>query len=306
MADITNAGRSVGQGLMDVIGAVTSPVAPILEQIPKIAAQYEAYRGNAVPLQLMQQQKNQDLMGQLLQQQMGGVSPTEINPQLQMAIATKDYGTASKLLNQQQQRDKFMSSVDKDKMLTPEHKQLLTDALNSGVDVKSAADLRARLTLGSEAVKRKIEEEAKKPSQAAAVTTAQMQAKQALEVTPEKIVQQLQAQNPNLSPEELKKVAYGQMVQRKLFADKEGKAKFDKFWEGQQILGSVPKTQGFWEKYITPLFSDNKVAQPTAPQQPIQSTKQPAQQPQGQIMVSPSNPGKRYMKYPDGTIKEIK
>ena len=156
--------------------------------------------------------------------------------------------------------------------------------------------------MGSEAVKRKIEEEAKKPSQAAAVTTAQMQAKQALEVTPEKIVQQLQAQNPNLSPEELKKVAYGQMVQRKLFADKEGKAKFDKFWEGQQILGSVPKSPGFIEKYITPLFSGNKAAQPTMPQQ--QQAAKPTQ-PQGQILISPST-GRRFMKSPDGSLTEIK
>ena len=304
MSDVTKAGRALGQGLMDVVGAVTSPAAPILEQLPKIAAEYSALQGRPEALQLMRSQEQQNLMGQLLQQQMQGTS--QVNPQLQMALATKDYGAASKLISQQQQRDKFMSSIDKDKMLTPEHKQLLTDALNSGIDVKSAADLRARLTLGSEAVKRKVEEEAKKPGQAAAVTTAQVQAKQALEITPEKIVQQLQAQNPNLSPEDLKKAAYGQMVQRKLFADKEGKAKFDKFWEGQQILGSVPKTQGFWEKYVTPLFSDNKVAQPTTSQQPTQSTKQPAQQPQGQIMISPSNPGKRYMKYPDGTVKEIK
>lgn len=299
MADITKAGRSVGQGLMDVIGAVTSPVAPILEQIPKIAAQYQALQGNPAALQLQQQQQNQNLMQQLVNQQMAGTSTDQVNPQIQMAIATKDYSTASKLLSQQQQRDKFMSSVEKDRMLTPEHKQLLTDALNSGVDVRSAADLRARLTLGSEAVKRKVEEEAKKPSQAAAVTTAQLQAKQALEVTPEKIVQAVQAENPNLSVEDLKKVAYSKMLERKLFSDKEGKTKFDRFWEGQQIVGNVPKAPGFLEK-IQNLFS------PKQEQQAPQQTK-PAQQaqPQGQVLVSPST-GRRFMKNSDGSLTEIK
>jgi hypothetical protein len=219
---------------------------------------------------------------------------------LESAIASKDYGAASKLISQQQQRDKFMSSIEKDRMLTPEHKQLLSDALNSGVDVRSAADLRARLTLGSEAVKRKIEEQAKKPEEAAKITTAQLKAKQELEVTPEKIIQQLMVEKPNLSPEELKKAAYGQMLQRKLFADKEGKAKFDKFWEGQQILGAVPKEPSLLEK-VQNMLSPKQ-------EQPAQTQPKPAQQaaqPQGQVLVSPST-GRRFLKNADGSLTEIK
>lgn len=300
LEDITQAGRGVGQGLLDVLGAITSPVAPILEQIPQIAAQYQALQGNPAALQLMQQQQQQDLMKQLVQQQLQGVQQDQVNPQIQMALQTKDYGTASKLISQQQQRDKFTSSIEKDKLLTPEHKQLLFDALGSGVDVKSAADLRARLTLGSEAVKRKLEEEAKKPGQAAAVTTATTQAKQALEMTPEKIVDILKVNQPSLNPEDLKKAAYGEMLNKKLFTGDKGKKDFEKFWEGQQIIGNVPKTPGFLEKFMG--MVSGKQEQPVQQAQPAQK---PTQQPQSQILVSPST-GRRFIKNPDGTMTEIK
>jgi hypothetical protein len=300
MSDVTKAGRSVGQGLLDVIGAVTSPIAPILEQIPKASAYYQAGMGNVAPLQLMQQQQQQDLMQQLVQQQLQGVQQDQVSPQIQMALQTKDYGTASKLISQQQQRDKFTSSIEKDKLLTPEHKQLLFDALGSGVDVKSAADLRARLTLGSEAVKRKLEEQARKPEEAGKITTAQMQAKQALEVTPEKIIDTLKVNQPNLNPEDLKTAAYGEMLNKKLFMGKDGKKNFEKFWEGQQVIGNVPKTPGFLEKFMGMI--GGKQEQPAQPSQPAQK---PAQQPQGQILVSPST-GRRFIKNPDGTMTEIK
>lgn len=297
LEDITQAGRGVGQGLLDVLGAITSPVAPILEQIPQIAAQYQALQGNPAALQLMQQQQQQDLMKQLVQQQLQGVQQDQVSPQIQMAVQTKDYGTASKLISQQQQRDKFTSSIQKDKLLTPEHKQLLFDALGSGVDVKSAADLRARLTLGSEAVKRKLEEQTKKPEEAAKITTAQLQAKQALEITPEKVIAGLQASKPDLSPEDLKKAAYGEMLNKKLFTGDKGKKDFEKFWEGQQIVGNVPKTPGFLERFMGMIGA----GQPPQPQ----PQQKPAQQPQGQILVSPST-GRRFMKNPDGSMTEIK
>lgn len=295
LEDITKGGQAVGQGLLDVLNAITSPVAPILQQLPKINAAYQASIGNPIPMQMMQQQQQQDLMKQLVQQQLQGVQQDQINPQIQMAVQTKDYGTASKLISQQQQRDKFTSSIQKDKLLTPEHKQLLFDALGSGVDVKSAADLRARLTLGSEAVKRKLEEQTKKPEEAAKITTAQLQAKQALEITPEKVIAGLQASKPDLSPEDLKKAAYGEMLNKKLFTGDKGKKDFEKFWEGQQIVGNVPKTPGFLEKFMGMIGA----GQPPQPQQ------KPAQQPQGQILVSPST-GRRFMKNPDGSMTEIK
>ena len=305
MADVTKLGQVIGQGTADVLGAVTSPVAPLLATIRDIIQTPEQKAAK----------EQQNLLKQLVNQQMAGITettgttPQQVSPQIQVALATKDYGTASKLLSQQQQRDKFQTSIQKDKLLSSEHKQLLTDALNSGVDVKSAADLRARLALGSEAVQRKLTEEAKKPGQAAAVTTAQLQAKQALEVTPEKIIQNIKAENPNLSPEDLKKVAYGKMLERKFFSDKEGKAKFDKFWEGQQIIGNAPKTPGFIEKYIQPLLQSNPPAQQTQPtvQQPVkqQQPAKPQQQPQCKILVSPST-GRRFMQNPDGSMTEIK
>jgi hypothetical protein len=297
MADVTKLGQAIGQGTADVLGAVTSPVAPLLGTIRDIIQTPEQKAAK----------EQQNLLKQLVNQQMNETTSAQVNPQIQVALATKDYGTASKLLSQQQQRDKFQTSIQKDKLLSSEHKQLLTDALNSGVDVKSAADLRARLALGSEAVQRKLTEEAKKPGQAAAVTTAQLQAKQALEVTPEKIIQNIKAENPNLSPEDLKKVAYGKMLERKFFSDKEGKAKFDKFWEGQQIIGNVPTPPpGILESLAKSAVESVKKSFQSQPgQQGQQQPAKPQQQPQGKILVSPST-GRRFMQNPDGSMTEIK
>lgn len=305
LEDITQAGRGVGQGLLDVLNTITSPVMPVLEQIPQIAAQYQALQGNPAALQMMQQQQQQDLMKQLVQQQMQGIQQDQINPQIQTALATKDYSMASKLLSQQQQRDKFVNSIQKDSLLTPQHKQILLDSLGSGVDVKSAADLRARLTLGSEAVKRKLEEQAKKPEEAAKITTAQLQAKQALQITPEKIIENLKINQPNLSPEDLQKAAYGEMVSKKLFSGKDGKKNFEKFWEGQQVIGNVPKTPSFLEKFVA-MFGSSQQQVPQQSAQPVQAAQpaQQVQQPQGQILVSPST-GRKFIKSPDGKITEI-
>jgi hypothetical protein len=299
LEDITQAGRGVGQGLLDVLNTITSPVMPVLEQIPQIAAQYQALQGNPAVLQMMQQQQQQDLMKQLVQQQMQGIQQDQINPQIQTALATKDYSTASKLLSQQQQRDKFVNSIQKDSLLTPQHKQILLDSLSSGVDVKSAADLRARLTLGSEAVKRKLEEQTKKPEEAAKITTAQLQAKQALEITPEKIVDILKVNQPSLNPEDLKKAAYGEMVNKKLFTGDKGKKDFERFWEGQQIVGNVPKTPGFLDKFMGMLGAGQ-----SQPQQQPKQQQQPVQQPQVQVLISPST-GRKFIKSPDGKITEI-
>lgn len=141
LEDVTKTGRGIGQGLIDVLNAITSPVAPILEQIPKAAAQYEAYRGNPVPLQMMRQQEQQNLLGQLLQQQMQGMKTPQQDEQLQFSLASKDYSGASKRIKELRNTEQMISAVDKDAKIPEDDKIFIKNYLRSGGNINNAATL---------------------------------------------------------------------------------------------------------------------------------------------------------------------
>lgn len=141
MAEITKAGQSIGQGLMDVLGAVTSPIAPIIQQLPKVAASYEAAKGNIAPMQLMQQKEQQALMQQLVQQQMQGMKAPQQDEQLQLSLASKDYSGASKRIKELRNTEQMISGLEKDSKIPEDDKLFITNFLKSGGNVNTAATL---------------------------------------------------------------------------------------------------------------------------------------------------------------------
>lgn len=137
--DITKGGRAAGQGLIDVLNAITSPVAPILEQIPKIAAQYQAYQGNPIPMQLLQQEQNRGLMNTLMQQQMQGPQPAgqqpafqiQQTPAIEQAIRSGDTNAFNKEVAQQKRRSAAIENINASS-LPAEEKQILNRRLFAG------------------------------------------------------------------------------------------------------------------------------------------------------------------------------
>lgn len=175
LEDITKLGRGAGQGLLDVLGAITSPVAPILEQIPKIAAQYEAYQGNPVPLQLQQQEQTRNLLQQLAQQQTAaqpsGVSQLEMTPTLQTAIRAGDQAAYNKEVQRQSGLGNFELSVRSNPALKQEQKDVLLAARKSGVPIDELYKMQAGM-MG------KVEAQAERKATQAEAKQAQLEKEQ--------------------------------------------------------------------------------------------------------------------------------
>lgn len=158
--DITKGGRAAGQGLIDVLTAITSPVAPILEQIPTIAAHYQAYQGNPIPMQLLQQEQNRGLMNTLMQQQAQQPKVQQINatpafqiqrtPELEQAIDSGDKNAFNKEVAQQKRRSAAIENINASS-LPAEEKQILNRRLFYGDDpddvYKQFESARTRQTL---------------------------------------------------------------------------------------------------------------------------------------------------------------
>lgn len=148
LEDITKAGRGVGQGLLDVLGAITSPAMPILEQIPQIAAQYQAYQGNPAALQMMQQQKaSQDLMQQLAQMQTQPTSEKpqiaapqiQMTPRLQSAIKSGNTEAFNKEVERQQGKGSLEVQIRSNKLLDENEKSMLIGQLGSNIPTTEVA-----------------------------------------------------------------------------------------------------------------------------------------------------------------------
>lgn len=142
LEDITKGGQAVGQGLLDVLNAITSPVAPILQQLPKINAAYQASIGNPIPMQMMQQQQQRDLMQQLMSQQLQARQPQsqktempqiQMTPELQSAFASGDRDLFNKEIKRQESRSNMEMTIRANKRLQPEERQSLLGQLESNV-----------------------------------------------------------------------------------------------------------------------------------------------------------------------------
>ena len=171
MADVTKAGRSVGQGLLDVIGAVTSPIAPILEQIPKAAAYYQAGMGNIAPLQMMQQEKTrQDLMQQLAQMQtqpttekpQAAAPQIQMTPRLQSAVKSGNIEAFNKEVERQQGKGSLEVQIRSNKLLDENEKSMLIGQLGSNIPATEVAKQMTSLITSKgrqqTALSRKLEE----------------------------------------------------------------------------------------------------------------------------------------------------
>lgn len=135
LEDVTKGGRAVGQGLLDVLGAIASPAMPILEQIPQINAAYQLSQGNPLPAQMLQQEQNRNLLQNLAQMQGGGQQGTaqqiQMTPTLQSAIQSGDTNAFNKEVSQQRRRSTALENV-LSSSLPDEEKQILSKRLFAG------------------------------------------------------------------------------------------------------------------------------------------------------------------------------
>jgi uncharacterized protein HemX len=293
MSEVTKAGRALGQGLMDVVGAVTSPVAPVLEQLPKIAAEYAALQGNTGPLQMMQQQQQQDLMKQLVQQQMQGMKTPQQDEQLQFSLASKDYSGASKRIKELRNTEQMISGLEKDSKIPEDDRLFIINFLKSGGNVNTAATLiqQARQSVAKMPEKALITKG--RELDIAAKESAAQQKELAKGGMVGKISSVIDEQirrglitNLDQLKASIKAELKGTEAERETTAEE-----LATFWTKNEprFFGLLPDKR---------VFSGQPRTQPQVQQKPVQ-------QPQGQILVSPST-GRKFMKNPDGTMTEIK
>jgi hypothetical protein len=267
LEDITKFGQGAGQGLLDVINAITSPAAPILKQIEKAGAQYAAMQGNPIPLQQMQQQEQRNLLNQLVQQQFQAQPPAataqpgmaqaqaqpafqlQKTPQIESAIQSGDRNAFNKEVQRQQGLGNFEMSVRSNTALSDNDKTTLISAKNSGVPIDDLYKLQTQLMSKGEArsesmrkeqaaLQNKLEEEKRKE---AARKKQKEEETQSLQTFVERVI----SKNPALKsdPEGLSAVIAG-------FPGMAGKKPEQRMEiiTGLQKLGMVDKTPSFRER----------------------------------------------------------
>jgi len=154
--DIQQAGKTAGKTLWDVVETIASPVTGIAEQmgLQRLGAQLAAQEGNPIPMQLLQQQEQRNLLNQLVQQQMQPQSASaqaqpafqlQKTPQLEAAVQSGDRLAFGKEVQRQQGLGNFELSVRSNKSLTDDDKATLISAKNSGVSVEDLYKLETQL-----------------------------------------------------------------------------------------------------------------------------------------------------------------
>jgi len=129
---------AIGSGLGTVGGALGTGLLETLSRLPEVAAYRQAALGNAEPLKLIQEQKQQKQAMESLQ----GADFGELTPQIQQALKVGGPKAAQKIALQ---APAFRSIQDmlKDSSLTPEYKKAIANA--ALIDPEKALDLYGRV-----------------------------------------------------------------------------------------------------------------------------------------------------------------
>lgn len=290
--DVTKLGRGAGQGLLDIINAITSPVAPILKEVEKAGAQYAAMQGNPIPMQQLQQQQNRELLGQLMQQQQmqpqaqGPAFQLQKTPQLEKAAQSGDINAFNTEAQRQQNLQSVISQFENFPGVSSENRKVLVNFAKSGVRPDALLQMAVSMSAKTEAQKQ------------AEAKTAQAEQKQIR--TEERKAQALEAKSlPNLAKQfaESKPDATEADWLGWLALNKVDPKRAPEVLKGLQATGIYKAQPGFFDR-VSKAFGEMFSGKP-------RPTPQSAAQPQGQIMVSLST-GRRFMKNPDGSLTELK
>lgn len=198
LEDITKLGQGAGQGLLDVINALTSPVAPILKQVEKAGAQYAAMQGNPIPLQQIQQQQNRELIQQ--QQAQSPAFELQKTPQLTKAIQSGDLNAYNLEVQRQQNLQSVISQFENFPNVSSENRKVLVNFAKSGVRPDALLQVAVSMAAKTEAQKQAKEKIVGAEQKQIRMEERKAQAAEAKSLT--NLAKQFAASNPNATEDD--------------------------------------------------------------------------------------------------------